>query len=389
LSVPRRRWLLRTAVALAALLTLGAIGIAIYTADPVRVVALLQKTLRRDFGLSLAYEGTPRLAWWPHPGVALEGYRIDVIATSQPLAWGDALAIDVPWRALTGGELAIERIALDGPVFNAGALKGWTRAASDGSPPRWPVVGSGIVVRGGTVTNFGGPPRTIIGIEIMLSAVSPGRPLEARIEWSADDASPAREPDDDDAEEAPVRLVLDIRGTPRNAELDAVASTLGVAGLTLDDATLALSFGDAPPITFRGAMAYAPLGWALDGTVEASKLPTTIASYVVAPGTVEPPTSLALRVTHQADQWTLLSHGNLAEAAIDADLDITRLPDFGAPLPQMLEAIRRDVQGTALISRLRIGEVVLDGIELGDAPATAPAPADTGATAPKNESADD
>ena len=149
------------------LLALFALAAALYGADPVRVVALLQNALRRDFGLVLSYEGTPRMAYWPRLGVALDGYRIDVAATAQPLAWGDALVLEVPWRALRSDTLEIERIELDAPVFHAAGLAGWQLPGA-GGVPRWPRIASGVVVRDAKWIGSGVPPRVVQGVSFEL-----------------------------------------------------------------------------------------------------------------------------------------------------------------------------------------------------------------------------
>ena len=346
----RRRWRLVAAVAALGLVAAGIATLA-FTSDPTRVVAIAERALARELGLVLRHDGAPRVAYWPRFGVVLRDYRIDVAATARTLASGESLAIEVPWRALGGGALSVERIALDAPVFDAGALEGWQRRADDDDAPlRWPAIGGGIVVRGGRIVNLGAASRAIDAIDVEVSSIEPGAPMSARVGWT-----PRAE-----ADAARASIAVTIEGVPRN----------DADGIVLDDATLALRIGDAPRVTLAGELHYGRARWSVDGRLRASALPAAVAGYFVGPDEVEPPTNVELRLTRGADAWSVLAHGLLAGVALDADLRFAAWPDIDAPLPELLESMRRDVAGTARIARLRLGSAVLEDVTLDDDDAT-------------------
>lgn len=349
MNVPSKRRRFRTAVvAMLALLVVAALGIAIYGSDPTRVVALLQTLLRRDLGLALTYEGTPRLTYWPRLGVALRDYRIEVAATGKPLLWGDALEIEVPWRSAWSGDVAIGRIALDGPVFHAAALDGWNLAARDDAAIRWPRVSSGVVVRDAKYISAAIPPRVIEGVGFESSPIAPGRPLEIAATW---------ERGDDD-------LGLTLEATPRET----------AESLLLDTIVLDLRAGETTA-HFEGEAAYGRDAWHLAGTLDATRLPPAVARYVLDDGAAQPPTSIEFRLG-RAEAWHARARGRLAGVAIDADLAATALPDPSQPLPALLEALRRSVSGHARLDRLRIGGVVVEGFEIADGEPGNAAPAE-------------
>ncbi|HVF36191.1 MAG TPA: hypothetical protein VND91_12785 [Candidatus Saccharimonadia bacterium] len=358
----RRRRLLPAALALAALAALTVIGAALYGADPVRVVALLQNVLRSDFGLALSYDGEPRLTFWPRPGVALDDYRIDVVATGKPLAWGDALALEVPWRALRSDRIEIDRIALDGPVFHAAALEGW-RDGTARAALRWPRVASGIVVEDAKYIGAGVPPRVIEGLDFEVSPIEPGTPLTLRAAWRGADR-------DDSAGARAVRLALE--GTPNDTP----------AGLALDALSFELEARDLAPARFRGrASLVSARRWSLEGTLEAVTLPTALARYVVSEGP-QAATSLAFALDAANGEWHVVADGELAGSSADADFRITELPDFERPLPEWLASLHRGAHGHLRIARMHIGDVVLEGVELtNDDTVARDSPSDPAATA--------
>lgn len=340
MSVPRKRRRRRTVlVAALALLVAGALGIAIYGSDPVRVVALLQDLLRRDLGLALTYEGTPRLTYWPRLGVALRDYRIEVAATNKPLLWGDALEIEVPWRSAWSGDVAIGRIALDGPVFHAAALDGWNLAARGDAAIRWPRVSSGVVVRDAKYISAAIPPRVIEGVGFESSPIAPGEPLEIAATWERGDGD----------------LGLTLDAIPRET----------AESLLLDSIVLDLQAGETTG-HFEGGAAYGrDATWHVAGQLDATRLPPAVVRYVLDDGAAQPPTSIELRLG-RAEAWHARARGLLAGVAVDADLAATALPDVAQPLPALLEALRRSVSGHARLDRLRIGDVVVEGFEIAD-----------------------
>ncbi len=340
-----RRWLF-VLVALV-LVLIGAL--AWYASDAARVVTLFAEVLRRDLGLALTHAPEPEVSLFPSLRVELRDYRIDVVATGRPLAWGSALELEIPWRALRADTLLIERVVLEAPVFHAAGLEGWTlRRAGDAAPPRWPRVAGGVLVRDAKYISSGAPSRVFEHIDLAISPIEAGRELVADASWTRDANAPA--------------LDLDLTGATRNTD----------DGLALDDALIVLSERNGPALRFAGKLRYADTTrYAIEGRGEAERVPSVIASLVAATDP-QPPTQFTLALTADSTHWRLVANGAVAGAALDADLRIAALPDLSRPLPELFATLERDVSGHFRIARLRVGDIAFDNFEItGD---EAPAP---------------
>jgi AsmA protein len=173
-------------VALAA----GVVVLALLVALAIHVQALLQPQrftdlLERELasvGIKLDMQAAAEPTLFPRPAVKMQRFSLTNAGSSRPFLQAGGATIVVPWRALLHGEVAIERVEVEGPRIDLGELKALLlRLPSHKGPPRLPTIAAGVHMTQGTLTNGGAP--LLFELALDTGELLPGRPF--RLDASA------------------------------------------------------------------------------------------------------------------------------------------------------------------------------------------------------------
>ena len=171
----RMRW-----VALAA----GVVVLALLVALAIHVQSLLQPQrftdqLERELasvGIKLNLQAAAEPTLFPRPAVKMRRFSLTNAGSSTPFLQANGATIVVPWRALLRGDVAIERVEVEGPRIDLGELKALLlRLPSHKGPPRLPTIAAGVHMTQGTLTNGGAPLLFELGLD--TGELLPGRPF--------------------------------------------------------------------------------------------------------------------------------------------------------------------------------------------------------------------
>lgn len=177
----RMRW-----VALAA----GVLVLALLVALAIHVQALLQPQrftdlLERELasvGIKLDMQAAAEPTLFPRPAVKMQRFSLTNTGSSTPFLQASGATIVVPWRALLHGDVAIERVEVEGPRIDLGELKElMLRLPSHKGPPRLPTIVAGVHMTQGTLTNGGAP--LLFELSLDTGELLPGHPF--RLDASA------------------------------------------------------------------------------------------------------------------------------------------------------------------------------------------------------------
>ncbi|HJP98661.1 MAG TPA: AsmA family protein [Rhodanobacteraceae bacterium] len=187
-SEPSSRHLLRWIVlAIVAVLVALAIALAVYVhglLQPQRFTALLENDLAAA-GLRLNMQEPAEPALFPRPAVQLQAFSLSIIGSDTPVLQATGATIVVPWRALLRGEVAIERIDVDGPRIDLGEIESLLahlpRRADTPRAPRLPTIATGVQLSHGILARNGSP--LLFDFSLQTGALAPGKPF--RLDASA------------------------------------------------------------------------------------------------------------------------------------------------------------------------------------------------------------
>ena len=171
----RMRW-----VALAA----GVVVLALLVALAIHVQALLQPQrftdlLERELasvGIKLQMQAAAEPTLFPRPAVKMRSFSLTNAGSSTPFLQASGATIVVPWSALLHGDVAIERVEVEGPRIDLGELKALLmRLPSHKGPPRLPTIAAGVHMTQGTLTHGGAP--LLFELSLDTGELLPGRPF--------------------------------------------------------------------------------------------------------------------------------------------------------------------------------------------------------------------
>jgi len=171
----RMRW-----VALAA----GVVVLALLVALAIHVQALLQPQrftdlLERELasvGIKLQMQAAAEPTLFPRPAVKMRSFSLTNAGSSTPFLQASGATIVVPWSALLHGNVAIERVEVEGPRIDLAELKALLmRLPSHKGPPRLPTIAAGVHMTQGTLTHGGAP--LLFELSLDTGELLPGRPF--------------------------------------------------------------------------------------------------------------------------------------------------------------------------------------------------------------------
>jgi AsmA protein len=171
-------------------LGIGVVVLALLVALAIHVQALLQPQrftdlLERELasvGIKLDMQAAAEPTLFPRPAVKMQRFSLTNTGSSTPFLQAGGATIVVPWRALLHGDVAIERVEVEGPRIDLGELKALLmRLPSHKGPPGLPTIAAGVHMTQGTLTNGGAPLLFELGLD--TGELLPGRPF--RMEASA------------------------------------------------------------------------------------------------------------------------------------------------------------------------------------------------------------
>ena len=175
------RWVaLGTGVVVLALLVALAIHVQALL-QPQRFTDLLERELA-SVGIELDMQAAAEPTLFPRPAVNMQRFSLTNAGSSTPFLQAGGATIVVPWRALLRGDVAIERVEVEGPRIDLGELKALLmRLPSHKGPPRLPIIAAGVHMTQGTLTNGGAP--LLFELSLDTGELLPGRPF--RMDTSA------------------------------------------------------------------------------------------------------------------------------------------------------------------------------------------------------------
>jgi len=171
-------------------LGVGVVVLALLVALAIHVQALLQPQrftdlLERELasvGIKLEMQAAAEPTLFPRPAVKMQHFSLTNAGSSTPFLQAGGATIVVPWRALLHGEVAIERIEVEGPRIDLGELKALLmRLPSHKGPPRLPTIVAGVHMTQGTLANGGAP--LLFELSLDTGELLPGHPF--RVDASA------------------------------------------------------------------------------------------------------------------------------------------------------------------------------------------------------------
>lgn len=165
-------------------LSIGVVVLALLVAFAIHVQALLQPQrftdlLERELasvGIKLDMQAAAEPTLFPRPAVKMQRFSLTNAGSSTPFLQASGATIVVPWRALLHGDVAIERVEVEGPRIDLGELKALLlRLPSHKGPPRLPTIVAGVHMTQGTLTNGGAP--LLFELSLDTGELLPGRPF--------------------------------------------------------------------------------------------------------------------------------------------------------------------------------------------------------------------
>ena len=338
---PRRRILRIVALALSAVLVLGAIAVAAYVRSGDRVVAFLAGVLQRDYLIDLKLGAPAEIAWWPQVALRLRDVSLESPGAGKPLLIVDELRVRATWASLFGGEVELTELDFDRPTVDADAVAAWSMrytAQLEGPLPplRVPTITTAIRVRDLSVAFADGAVHRFPHVGI--SPVSRGRPVSVDARWAKPGAT----------SDWAISLDTSVDDTP--------------TGLVFRKLEFAVRDGaNAPQLIATGEAQYdAATAWRFDGTLGGALLAAAGVDDDAMPVKIARAASPALAI---------VAKGIRGGAAFDVDLSFAVMPDTSQPPDQLLATFTDHASGTARIDRLTVGEWQLEGVEFraGDA----------------------
>ena len=143
--------------------------------QPQRFTGLLERELA-GVGIKLEMQAAAEPTLFPRPAVRMQGFSLTNAGASTPFLQASGATIVVPWRALLHGEVAIERVEVDGPRIDLAELKALLmRLPSHKGPPRLPTILAGVHMSHGTLSNGGAP--LLFELSLDTGELVPGRPF--------------------------------------------------------------------------------------------------------------------------------------------------------------------------------------------------------------------
>lgn len=143
--------------------------------QPQRFTDLLERELA-SVGIKLDMQAAAEPTLFPRPAVNMRRFSLTNAGSSTPFLQASGATIVVPWRALLHGDVAIERVEVEGPRIDLGELKALLmRLPSHKGPPRLPTIAAGVHMTGGTLSNGGAPLLFELGVD--TGELLPGRPF--------------------------------------------------------------------------------------------------------------------------------------------------------------------------------------------------------------------
>jgi AsmA protein len=143
--------------------------------QPQRFTDLLERELA-SVGIKLDMQAAAEPTLFPRPAVHVRRFSLTNAGSSTPFLQARGATIVVPWRALLRGDVAIERVEVEGPRIDLGELKALLmRLPGHKGPPRLPTIAAGVHMTGGTLTNGGAPLLFELGVD--TGELLPGRPF--------------------------------------------------------------------------------------------------------------------------------------------------------------------------------------------------------------------
>jgi AsmA protein len=143
--------------------------------QPQRFTDLLERELA-SVGIKLDMQAAAEPTLFPRPAVKMRRFSLTNAGSSTPFLQAGGATIVVPWRALLHGEVAIERVEVEGPRIDLGELKAlMMRLPSHKGPPRLPTIAAGVHMTQGTLTNGGAP--LLFELSLDTGELLPGRPF--------------------------------------------------------------------------------------------------------------------------------------------------------------------------------------------------------------------
>jgi len=165
-------------------LAVGVVVLALLVALVIHVQALLQPQrftdlLERELasvGIKLDMQAAAEPTLFPRPAVKMRHFSLTNAGSSAPFLQASGATIVVPWRALLQGDVAIERVEVEGPRIDLGELKALLmRLPSHKGPPRLPTIAAGVHMTQGTLTNGGAP--LLFELSLDTGELLPGHPF--------------------------------------------------------------------------------------------------------------------------------------------------------------------------------------------------------------------
>lgn len=334
------RWLRYSG--LAALLAAVALGFGAWrlSRDDQRLTAWLADSVYSATGLQLT-AAPGRFGFWPRLSVVLDQAELRSADGMVP-AKARRIAVEVPWSSLFGSELRIGRLRIDGVVIDQGALGAWLAAGRELGPPSplaWPRIDAALELSDVVlIAATGAEPRlSLQSLRLDHWQTDHTARIEAEIRIPALSNQP---------------LQIQFELTPRQTDSE----------LALEPVSGSIVSVDAPPLELRGFLRMQDMTHLdLQLRLTAPRLPTWL---LTGPARFEPLESdLTLRYTGAVDGPSKLKlAGSLAGTAVDADLLLPyRFTDYLGN--GELAALAEQVGGSIRLERIRIGDVVMQGIE--------------------------
>lgn len=283
----RRRWRRRVLVAAGAVLAVVlALG---WVSQPSQVSAILLDRVGHALGLELSASGASEYRLRGTPMLEVRDLVARQPGAAAPLLRAERVYLSLPWSTIraAGAVLDVERVELDAPQLDVGALQRWLASRpSSPAPLRLPTLSRGARIERGRAI---GADWSVENLLIDLPRLHPEQPLRARLSGAVV-AAPLRIPFSLAATlqrpaaarglglAGPVEVVARDWRLPMRAiaggRLHAGADGIGLDGLRLGaqaryragDTDLPFAFGLAGPLRYRDArLSLAPLGAALRG----------------------------------------------------------------------------------------------------------------------------
>lgn len=171
----RLRWI---ALAVGVLVLALLVALAIHVQNllqPQRFTNLLERELA-SVGIKLEMQAAAEPTLFPRPAVHMRSFSLTNAGSSRPFLQARGATIVVPWRAVLRGDVAIERIEVEGPRIDLGELKALLlRLPSHKGPPTLPTILAGVHMTRGTLTNGGAPLLFEFGLD--TGELVPGHPF--------------------------------------------------------------------------------------------------------------------------------------------------------------------------------------------------------------------